>query len=153
MTNIVVIAKDNIFRLSLEMAIDELQDWCCLLSSPSAEHFLANVLPNKRIHFAFVDVELPDGSGFDLIPILLAHSCNVEIVMTSNKEARDAIFKSIRWGANSFVLKDQLLHEFPQIVQTVEEGGSALSPKAAKILLEIFKSNIQLLNFGEDSIF
>jgi DNA-binding NarL/FixJ family response regulator len=57
---------------------------------------------------ALVDVELPDGSGFDLAAQLIAMPWRPRVVMTSAQSSDGFTAQARRAGAEAFVLKDEL---------------------------------------------
>ena len=81
------------------------------------------------------DLNLSDGSGFDLIAYSKAVRSMAEIVVVSilNKD-QDAI-RAFELGAAGFLVKNSCLGNFSQAVLDVANGGAAITPTLARRLL------------------
>lgn len=62
----------------------------------------------------FLDIQLPDGDGYDVLDWIMWHDPGAYVVMFSSHNDLDNIMKSFENGANGFVakpfIKDTLLH-------------------------------------------
>ena len=81
----------------------------------------------------FLDIEMPDGSGFDLLKSFGQHDFQVIFITAFNKYAVTAI----RFGAIDYLLKPILKEELARSIATASERKvEFLSPQQFEILLE-----------------
>jgi DNA-binding NarL/FixJ family response regulator len=84
----------------------------------------------------FLDLGLPDGDGIRLIGELKsAHpSCEVLVITVFADEQR--VLSSLEAGASGYILKSDLPNQVERLIQTIEAGGSPVSPAIARRLIE-----------------
>lgn len=92
---------------------------------------------------ALVDLELPDGSGVDLIH-QLAHSlpecrCIVTTIYSDDRH----LFPALRAGAAGYLLKDQPEERVVAALRSISAGEPPLSPMIAQRLLRVFGAGLQ----------
>jgi DNA-binding NarL/FixJ family response regulator len=87
---------------------------------------------------ALVDLNLPDGSGVDLIAELsLSHRACISVVATIYADDRH-LFPALRAGARGYLLKEQSQQELSALLQRIAAGEPPLSPAIAWRLLDMF---------------
>ena len=60
---------------------------------------------DSSVHYAFVDLNLPDGNGSELIPMILKANPRAKIIVISGSTEMTSITKAISEGAKAFVKK------------------------------------------------
>ncbi|NQY92616.1 MAG: response regulator [Campylobacteraceae bacterium] len=77
------------------------------------------VLANNDIHYVMLDINLPDGNGYELITLLEKSSVKIFVLTTeSDKKFRE---KSYQKGILDFIVKDKnFFHKIDQIAKTIE---------------------------------
>lgn len=66
----------------------------------------ASILINKKnIDLAFLDIDLPDGSGLDLIDVVKSNHPKSTIVMVSGDSSMPSVKKAISKGVSGFIVK------------------------------------------------
>lgn len=85
-----------------------------------------------------VDLDLPDGSGLDLIRHVAARSdtCDIMVITIFGDERH--VIESIEAGASGYLLKDSLPEDFVEQIRVLHAGGSPISPVIARQLLARF---------------
>jgi DNA-binding NarL/FixJ family response regulator len=92
-----------------------------------------------RYDLAMLDIQLPDGSGFEVLgEIMLRHPATICVVTTILADD-DTIVEALTAGAQGYLLKEQ-----PQAIQVrqltqLREGIPALSPPIARRILQHFR--------------
>ncbi|WP_310388103.1 response regulator transcription factor [Roseateles sp.] len=103
---------------------------------------LAADFPQGRLMFdasspdvLLVDLDLPGGSGIDLIrhAALTQPACEVMVISVFGDEQH--VLASIAAGASGYLLKDSLALDLPEQLRTLRSGGSPISPIIARRLL------------------
>jgi DNA-binding NarL/FixJ family response regulator len=90
-------------------------------------------------HLALVDLQLPDGSGLDLIERLNAGHPDCIVVVATVYEDDSHLFSALRAGAHGYVLKDEPQDSVAHMLRGIVAGQPALSPKIARRLLNHFR--------------
>jgi DNA-binding NarL/FixJ family response regulator len=87
---------------------------------------------------ALVDLDLPDGSGVDLIRefsrLYPACRCIVATIFADDRH----LFPALRAGAQGYLLKDQPMDRVVAALQAIGGGEPPLSPAIAQRLLRVF---------------
>jgi DNA-binding NarL/FixJ family response regulator len=82
-----------------------------------------------------VDLNLGDGSGFDLIEQVKARSPMTEVVVISAMEDDEHALRAFQLGATGYLIKNSWFGNFPQAVLQVVNGGASITPNLARRLL------------------
>jgi DNA-binding NarL/FixJ family response regulator len=87
-----------------------------------------------------VDLNLGDGTGFELIEHVKALRPAAEAVVISAMEDEQHALKAFELGATGYLVKNSWFGNFPQAVLQVVNGGASLTPNLARRLLQKFES-------------
>jgi len=82
-----------------------------------------------------LDLELPDGSGVDLLPALRTELPEIAVLIFTAYDTDDRILAAIRAGARGYLLKGASAEEIARAIHTVHGGGSYLAPHAAATVI------------------
>lgn len=82
-----------------------------------------------------VDLDLPDGSGFDVIAHARRASPGTEIMVVSVFGGESNLLRAIESGATGYLLKDSLPADFNSAIHALRAGESPISPPLARLLL------------------
>jgi len=88
-----------------------------------------------------LDVNLPGISGIETAARVKEAWPGVEIVMQTVFEDTDTILAAIAAGASGYLLKASSSDEFKRAIREAKAGGSPLSGKVAKRVLERFRAD------------
>lgn len=109
---------------------------------PGIDVVLAETLQQARLHLsesqfgiALVDINLPDGSGIELITEMIQSNRVGYIVMSTIFDDDNHLFTAIRAGAHGFLLKDQPASQLVEKLEGILRGDPPLSPGIARRLL------------------
>jgi DNA-binding NarL/FixJ family response regulator len=75
-----------------------------------------------------LDVTLPDGTGLDCLPDLLAASPDVKVLMLSMHEDPSYVRAALSAGAAGYVLKDAAYEELVDAIRKVASGQPYVAP-------------------------
>ncbi|MEZ5918972.1 MAG: response regulator [Alphaproteobacteria bacterium] len=95
------------------MVAKSLQDYCELIEAQNASHGISayNAFDPDLV---FMDIELPDGDGQNLLKWMTRNDPGAFIVMFSGHYDTDNVIKSIDYGAKGFISKpfdlNKMLH-------------------------------------------
>lgn len=86
---------------------------------------------------ALVDMQLPDGSGTELIAWMQRHSPQAQAVIVSAWAEEESILAAIRAGAIGYLLKSSEDAELAMFLRILQRGGAAIDPIIARRILTL----------------
>lgn len=137
MSNIirVVLADDHVFvrdgiksLLENEANIEVVGE---AIDGPDALEVVAASKPDLLI----VDIRMPNLTGIEVVEKLRGENNNVKIIMLSMHESEEYVLKSIKAGADGYLLKGSSKEEFLKALHTVAAGGKYFSGDISSILI------------------
>lgn len=115
-----------------------------LLAQPEARIHTAATLAEARAllqstHFdlALVDMQLPDGTGIELIRWMQQHVPQLQAVIVSAFAEEEVIFAALRAGAVGYLLKDRDDIELLVALRSLQRGGAPIDPMIARRILSL----------------
>lgn len=82
-----------------------------------------------------LDIRMPNMTGIEVVEKLRSQNNNVKIVMLSMHESEEYVLKSIKAGADGYLLKGSSKEEFLKALHTVANGGKYFSGDISSILI------------------
>lgn len=86
-----------------------------------------------------MDIGLPDGSGYDLVPEIKAGSKARTLVISAFGD-RDTVVRALSAGADGYLLKDSTPTQVLDGIAMTLAGGAPVSPAAAVYLLDLLRN-------------
>jgi DNA-binding NarL/FixJ family response regulator len=141
---ILVVDDHAAVRAGLAHAVEDAQMVCCAMAASKSEAIaqLAHTNPDAMV----VDLNLPDGSGLDLIRWARSSSKEIAIVMLTMSDSESDLIAAMNAGASGYVKKSAPLSELISVLKraliapnsfTASEIVSALKTvSAAKLLTQ-----------------
>ncbi len=141
---VLVVDDHPAVRAGLSRAIEDAQMVCCAMAATKLEAIaqLAHTNPDAMV----VDLNLPDGSGLDLIRWARKSSKEIAIVMLTMSDSESDLIAAMNAGASGYVKKSAPLEELISVLKraliapgsfTASEIVSALKTlSAAEILTQ-----------------
>lgn len=94
-----------------------------------------------------VDLNLGDGSGFDLIERMKATRPDAEAVVISAMEDEEHAMHAFDLGATGYLVKNSWFGNFAQAVLQVANGGASITPNLARRLLRRLRPTSPMLTW------
>src|SRR3970282_2718207 len=82
-----------------------------------------------------LDIRMPNMTGIEVVEKLRSQNNTVKIVMLSMHESEEYVLKSIKAGADGYLLKGSSKEEFLKAVHAVANGGKYFSGDISSILI------------------
>lgn len=98
------------------------------------------ILQTHPINLALLDINLPDGSGIDLVSCIHEHHPDAYIVITTIFDDEEHILKALKAGAHGYLLKDLPDLLFIQKLRGILNGDPPISPSISRRILQYFSS-------------
>ena len=86
----------------------------------------------------FIDIDLPGQSGTTALTKLRHRFASSSLVMLTQHESKDQLFKAFANGASGYLIKDFQITQLPKFILTVKKGGALISPQMARWIVEYF---------------
>lgn len=93
------------------------------------------LLAGHSFDLVLVDMQLPDGTGIELIRWMQAHVPQVQAVIVSAFAEEETIFSALRAGAVGYLLKDRDDIELVVALRSLQRGGAPIDPMIARRIL------------------
>ncbi|MDP3179030.1 MAG: response regulator transcription factor [Spirochaetaceae bacterium] len=136
----IAIVEDNAVAASILVEYISCDDIAVDAVYRSGEEALERMRTLPLPDVLLLDLNLPGISGIETAERIKAEWPSVEIVMQTVFEDSESIFKAIRAGVSGYLLKASTSDEFRKAIREAKAGGSPLSSKVAKRVLESFRA-------------
>jgi two-component system nitrate/nitrite response regulator NarL len=112
------------------------------------------VVAASKPDLLIVDIRMPNLTGIEVVEKLRSENNNVKIIMLSMHESEEYVLKSIKAGADGYLLKGSSKEEFLKALHTVAAGGKYFSGDISSILISQLTNPVNSLepkqNLGEE---
>jgi DNA-binding NarL/FixJ family response regulator len=135
-----IVEDDDIVRESLETYFLQKDGIKIVNASPSVELFFEYLLnkSSNTPNIILLDIQLPGQSGIESIPEIHQYLPNCNIIMLTTFEDSEKIFSALCAGAVAYLSKQTSLASIYDCIQTVNSGGSYMSPSIARKVVQHF---------------
>jgi DNA-binding NarL/FixJ family response regulator len=99
------------------------------------------LLAEPAFDVALVDIDLPDGSGLDVIAALRERMPRATSIVTTIFDDDAHVFPAMLAGAQGYLLKEQPREQFVAGLQGILRGEPPLSPAIARRMIAHFNSS------------
>lgn len=144
MVSLALIEDNTEIRSTLAAYLSEQQAYDLVLTAGSYEEF-EQAWKKKRLDLVICDIGLPGKSGIDLAWKIKEASPTTHILMFTVFEDSDKVFRALCAGASGYLLKNTPLPKIKVALDDLLEGGAAMSPSIARLVLEFFSTPVRTL--------
>lgn len=146
MKNILIVEDYQIIRLATKLLVLDLFKTAAIHEAASFNAALAE-LERQPQDLIILDIQIPDGQGFEMIAMMRAIQKNVPILVFSAVEERIYGIHYLRSGANGFVSKNSCTEEVQTAIISVADTGRYVSPRIkVELLNQLDKHHYQADN-------
>jgi len=103
-----------------------------------------DAIPRLRPHVVLVDVNLPDGTGVDVVRELAPVLPDTEFVMLTIYQDGDILFNALSAGAHGYLIKPVRTDQLLAAIRDVLEGGAPMSNVVARRIVRSFEADRSL---------
>ena len=112
----------------------------CPCAFASCEEALVALRSTPTPDVILLDVGLPGMSGIEGIPHLKVLAPATHIIILTVFDDQEKVFAAICAGASGYLLKNTDEEAIANAVRAVMDGGSPISPRVARLVLQMFTS-------------
>ncbi|MFI0491604.1 response regulator [Flavobacterium sp.] len=93
------------------------------------------IVEKTKPDLLILDIRMPNMTGIEVVEKLRSENNPVKIVMLSMHESEEYVLKSIKAGADGYLLKGSSKEEFLKALHSVSDGGKYFSGDISSILI------------------
>lgn len=140
----IAIADDNVF---LQKAVLEklsfFDDLVCKFTALDGEELLEK-LDARNVDLILMDIEMPIMNGIQATEIIKQRYPHVKVIMLTVFDNDENIFKSIKAGADGYLLKEVNPKDLYQGIVETMNGGATMTPSIALKTLKLLRSPLEI---------
>jgi DNA-binding NarL/FixJ family response regulator len=155
MTNIALIDNNPLFSEQFARYFRDIDDIQVVYVATSLEQFALDLPKIPTFQSLFLDVDFSDADELEILSQFKAAFSDVNIIMLTEKEDSDSLFKAFCNGATGYILKTTPIENLQIYIEVLQKNGAAISAKMAQMLIEkavIFQNKFGILNEKEYQI-
>jgi len=128
------------FRNSLSEYINNNILYSCI-AFPNGQSILAHIKETQTSpKIILMDINMPGKDGIECTQIIKNKYPETLVMMCTNSEDDDKIFKALKAGASGYILKQDTTKDIFDALENIMHGGSPMSPLIARKVVESFSS-------------
>lgn len=138
----VVLADDHVFvRDGIKSLLENETNIAVVGEGTDGLEALA-VVETEKPDLLIVDIRMPNLTGIEVVEKLRTQNNPIKIIMLSMHESEEYVLKSIKAGADGYLLKGSSKEEFLKALHTVANGGKYFSGDISSILIGQLTSSV-----------
>jgi len=141
------IVDDNIF---LQKAIAEklsfFDDLSCKFTANHGRELLERLENSANLDLILMDIEMPVMNGIEATGFVKQKYPHIKIIMLTVFDNDENIFRSIKAGADGYLLKEVNPKDLHQGIVETMNGGATMTPSIALKTLKLFRNPIEFQN-------
>lgn len=147
----VALADDHVFvRDGIKSLLENEENIVVIGEANDGLEALA-VVASQKPDLLIVDIKMPYLTGIEVIEQLRSENNLIKIVVLTMCESEEYVLKSVKAGADGYLLKGSSKEEFLKALHTVSNGGKYFSGDISSILISQLTNST--LNVASKSVF
>ncbi|MGE9269996.1 MAG: response regulator [Verrucomicrobiales bacterium] len=130
-----VVEDDAGFRRTLRGLLNGGETTCCRRVFPSCNELFVALGTDKHPDLLLMDLGLPGMAGVEGIRKLATMAPDIAVLVITVFREKEKVLEALSAGASGYLLKTATGREILEGIEQVFQGGAALSPEVAKIVL------------------
>ncbi|MDT0620352.1 response regulator transcription factor [Croceitalea vernalis] len=142
----IVLADDHaLVRDGIRALLEEEKD-LEVIAEVSNGNEAIRMVNEKAPDILIIDIRMPEMGGIEAVEKLNIQKTKTKCIILSMHDSEEYILKSVKAGANGYLLKDTDKNEFIKAIHTVEEGGKYFSGDISNVLVNNLLNKSSNLN-------
>ncbi len=143
----IAIADDNSFLIkTIQEKLSFFDDFTIKFTAVNGEDILEKLEQNHNIDLILMDIEMPKMNGIEATYQIKQKFPQIKIIMLTVFDNDENIFKSIKAGADGYLLKEVNPKDLQQGIIDTLNGGATMTPSIALKTLKLFRNPIDFEN-------
>ncbi|WP_310380123.1 response regulator transcription factor [Flavobacterium sp.] len=137
----IVIVDDNSFLIkATQEKLSFFEDFSLKFKAINGIDLLEKLEINHNIDLILMDIEMPKMNGIEATEIVKQKYPQIKIIMLTVFDNDENIFKSIKAGADGYLLKEVNPKDLQQGILETMNGGATMTPSIAMKTLKLFRN-------------
>ncbi len=132
----VVIADDHVFVRDGIKSLLETEENIVVAGEATDGLEVLKMVELNPPDLLILDIRMPHLTGIEVVEKIRKQNHSIKIVMLSMHESEEYVLKSIKAGADGYLLKGSSKEEFLKALHTVSNGGKYFSGDISSILID-----------------
>jgi len=137
LTSVLIVEDDPVARARMQALMQGLVEPQARIETAADLAAARTLLRQASFALALIDVQLPDGSGIDLIAWMSGHAPQTQSVIVSAWAEEETILAAVQAGAIGYLLKDRDDEELRLSLKSLRRGGAPIDPLIARRILAL----------------
>ncbi len=135
------IVDDNTFlQKAIQEKLDFFDDIEIKFKANNGQDLLEKLEKNRNLDLILMDIEMPNMNGIEATEIVKNKYPQIKIIMLTVFDNDENIFKSIKAGADGYLLKEVNPQELNNAIIETLNGGAIMTPSIALKTLKLFRN-------------
>lgn len=135
------IVDDNTFlQRAIQDKLDFFEDIDLKFKANHGEDLLEKLEKNHNLDVILMDIEMPKMNGIEATEMVKSKYPHIKIIMLTVFDNDENIFKSIKAGADGYLLKEVNPEELHNAIIETLNGGAIMTPSIALKTLKLFRN-------------
>ncbi|WKB82240.1 response regulator transcription factor [Cellulophaga lytica] len=131
----IVLADDHsLVRDGIRSLLEEEKDLVVVAEVSNGKEAI-EIVEEKNPDLLIIDIRMPIMNGIDAVEILNKQGTTTKAIILSMHDSEEYILKSVKAGANGYLLKDTGKVEFIKAIRTVQQGDKYFSGDISNVLV------------------
>jgi len=136
----IAIAEDNYFLLkAIEEKLSFFDDILIKFHSNNGAELIGKLEENHHIDVILMDIQMPVMDGIKATELVKNRYPHIKVIMLTVVDDDECVFKSIKAGANGYLLKEISAEKLYKSIIEVTEGGAPMTPSIALKTLNLLR--------------
>ena len=141
------IADDNVFLIrTAQEKLSFFDDFVIRLTAVNGIDLIEKLEANHNIDLILMDIEMPKMNGIEATSLIKQKYPQIKIIMLTVFDNDENIFKSIKAGADGYLLKEVNPPDLQKGILDTLNGGATMTPSIALKTLKLFRNPIEFDN-------
>ncbi|MGB0890708.1 MAG: response regulator [Flavobacteriaceae bacterium] len=140
----ICIAEDNYFLCkAIKEKLSFFDDISIKFTALNGAELIGKLEENHNIDVILMDIQMPEMDGIRATEIVKNKYPHIKVIMLTVVDDDDYVFKSIKAGANGYLLKEINAENLYKSIHEVIEGGAPMTPSIALKTLNLLRNPIK----------
>ena len=149
----IVIADDNAFLIkSAQEKLSFFEDFVIKFTAVNGLDLIEKLENNHNVDLILMDIEMPKMNGIEATALVKQKFPQIKFIMLTVFDNDENIFKSIKAGADGYLLKEVNPKDLQQGIIDTLNGGATMTPSIALKTLKLFRNPIEFEAVQNDEI-
>jgi DNA-binding NarL/FixJ family response regulator len=137
--NVLLIEDHAVYRETISRALSKHSYYTCSGQFSTMEEALDEIAEGLEADVILVDLGLPGMDGTTGIPRLRELLPKAKVIVLTSMTTRGHVYAAVEAGAHGYLIKSATASRVLSTLDEVVDGGTAIDPKVAGMLLDSFK--------------